>query len=197
MKLEENRTMTTPIHKASEEGSAYIITLMVVFILTIVGLSLTLITQTEVLVGQNERTVERIFYAADSGVGVAVARALVYNDHQPSEYRISSIKDVEASGAFNREDAITVQEGVAVSPFVPILSAPCNLCQINQGNEFFEINHAVTSTATRTAAYNGTTGQDVPMARKAISAMVEIQPWRQSADAFYMKDSQALSEVHM
>jgi len=43
--------------------------------LTILALSLALVTQTEVQVGSNERTVTRTFYAADSGLGIAAADA--------------------------------------------------------------------------------------------------------------------------
>ena len=60
----------------SEAGSAYIVTLLALVVLTILALSLALVTQTEVQVGANERTVNRTFYAADSGVGLAAAEAL-------------------------------------------------------------------------------------------------------------------------
>ena len=42
----------------SEAGSAYVITLLALVVLTILALSLALVTQTEVQVGSNERTVE-------------------------------------------------------------------------------------------------------------------------------------------
>ena len=65
----------------SEAGSAYVITLLALVVLTILALSLALVTQTEVQVGSNERTVSRTFYSADSGLGVAVAEALLVNNN--------------------------------------------------------------------------------------------------------------------
>ena len=59
--------------RAGEEGSAYIITLMVMFALTVIGLGLSLVSQTEMLVGSQERTIQRNFYAADSGLSTALA----------------------------------------------------------------------------------------------------------------------------
>ena len=59
-----------------EAGSAYIITLLALVVLTILALTLALVTQTEVQVGANEKTANRTFYAADSGLGIAAAEAL-------------------------------------------------------------------------------------------------------------------------
>ncbi|MEM9406166.1 MAG: pilus assembly PilX N-terminal domain-containing protein, partial [Acidobacteriota bacterium] len=59
-----------------EEGSAYIITLMVMFALTVIGLGLSLVSQTELLVGSQERSIQRNFYAADSGLNAALAAVL-------------------------------------------------------------------------------------------------------------------------
>ena len=57
-----------------EAGSVYVIALLVLLILTIVGLALSLVTQTERLLGANDRITQRVFYAADSGTAVSTAR---------------------------------------------------------------------------------------------------------------------------
>ena len=66
-----------------EAGSAYIIVLLVLIVLAVFGIALSMITQTESQIGSNERTLNRVFYAADAGVERAVARALVAADHSP------------------------------------------------------------------------------------------------------------------
>ena len=174
----------------NEAGSAYVVTLMVLFILTLVGLSLTLITQTEMLVSSTERTVQRTFYAADSGISVAVARALVWNDYQPSQFSVPN----KSGGALDINET-AFEDRIDVTHMVPILAAPCNLCQINQGNEFFEINHALTSTATRSPMPGAAANPNTPLARKSISAMIEIQPWKQSAEAYFIPDTSVLSDI--
>jgi len=68
-------------HRSSEAGSAYVITLLALVVLTILALSLALVTQTEVQVGANEKTVNRTFYAADSGLGISVAEILANHDY--------------------------------------------------------------------------------------------------------------------
>ena len=67
-----------------ERGSAYLITLMVLFVLTTLGLSLSVVTQTEILAGAQERVLERTFYAAESGLELSVARALAEGDFGPA-----------------------------------------------------------------------------------------------------------------
>ena len=66
--------------RAHQQGSAYVITLLALVVLTILALSLTLVTQSEMQIGTNERIIQRIFYAADSGIAATTARALVTND---------------------------------------------------------------------------------------------------------------------
>jgi hypothetical protein len=54
---------------SGQAGSAYIVTLLALVILTILVLTLTLVTQSEVAIGGTEKTTNRAFYAADSGLG--------------------------------------------------------------------------------------------------------------------------------
>ena len=58
-------------------GSAYLVTLLALVVLTMLALSLSVVTQSEMLIGSNERTIQRVFYAADSGISIATANALV------------------------------------------------------------------------------------------------------------------------
>jgi Tfp pilus assembly protein PilX len=154
----------------AQSGSAYLIVLLVLVVLTIVGLSLVLITQTEMQIGTNERIGGRTLYSADAGIGIATARVLVSNDFTA---RTSVLEDASRAGAQR------IGQVLDQSPFVPILDAPCNLCMINQGSAYSEVNHAVTVRARRVSWDEGATEPDADspvLGEKTVAAMVEIQP---------------------
>lgn len=154
-----------------ESGSAYLISLLALVLLTIVGLSLTLITQTELQIGANEGQANKVFYAADSGISESTARALTNADYESKVLNMD-----EPLG----NPLISPRFNVDASAFLPILDSPCNLCEINNVGTYADrayrkVNHAISVRASRVAST-----QDVPLAQKAISAMLEVQPWRLS-----------------
>ena len=168
---------------AAQEGSAYIITLMVLFILTVIGMSLTLITQTEMLVGSQDRITQRVFYTADAGLQVAIARALRFNT-DAIDYELRQAATIMPGRT------LTMADQVELSAFVPLWEAACLGCEVNQGEEEFRrISHAVTSVATRVGKdLVGT--DDVPVARKQITAMVEFLPWDLRQVSFVLPDAE-------
>ena len=146
-------------------GSAYLVTLLALVVLTMLALSLSVVTQSEMLIGSNERTIQRVFYAADSGISIATANALVAAD-----YSAKTITMAEPGSLLG------VEYEIELSPFFPLLNAPCNLCQINDAGQygtkqFFKNDFAITSTATRQDA-----ADTAILAQKSISAVVEVQP---------------------
>lgn len=164
-----------PSARRGESGSAYILVLLVLMVLTILGLSLAFTTQTEVQIGSNERVASRVFYAAESGIAAAAARAIVSADYQARTYTFKESGTVPG---------LDFQSRVEVSPVLPILDSPCNLCEINNAGTYSEksfrkINHAVTAVATR---YAGT--DTTPLAQKTLTAMIEVQPWKVSPEAY-------------
>jgi len=165
----------------SEAGSAYLITISALAVLSLIGLALIAVTQTEVEIGASERNTNRVFYAADSGFAVATARALVSGAYTPV---VVNVPD-SVTGS-----PVVANNQISVSPFYPINDQPCNLCEINDAGEYSDhgyrkINHAVTVTATRTATPLGILGgTPVTNAQKKLTAMVEIQPWKSSPDAY-------------
>lgn len=172
---------------ARERGSAYVVTLLAMVVLTILALSLTLITQSEMQIGTNERIVQRIFYAADAGIAASVSRALVTNDF--SERTI--LLDEPDSGPI-----LSFTNQIGISHLVPILDSPCNLCEINNAgtyseNAYRKIGHAVSVFATRVG---GPT--DTQTAAKFISAMIDIQPWKDPPQAYLpVDDPDALAKI--
>lgn len=164
------RTMRT---LEREKGSAYLITMMVLIVMTIIGLSLSLVTQTEMQLGATEKMLQETFYAADSGVAVGIARALTRNEQDPFSYRMNQE---------DRDNNFHLVNRINVSPFQAILNMPCNFCEINSNdNPYANVNHAVTAFSERL----GWVGASSPVpadaqvrARRSVSVMVELQPWR-------------------
>ncbi len=60
-----------------ERGSVFIVALLALVLLTVIGLSLALVTETEMLLGGNERIITETFYAGETGVSVAVGQAML------------------------------------------------------------------------------------------------------------------------
>jgi hypothetical protein len=176
-----------------QAGSAYVIALLVLIVLTFMGMTLALTTQTEVQIGANERLANRAFYTAESGTAVALAHALVTADYDGRSFRMADSAADEPTGS---PTGFVVGTEITVSPFLPILAAPCNLCQINQGSQYYRINHAVTSIAVRRGAVaSGTDPIEGPplgtpdpnpertTARSTVSLQVTIQPMERQAVA--------------
>lgn len=164
---------TNSSSRRSEAGSAYIITLLALVVLTIMALSLALVTQTEVQVGANEKTVNRTFYAADSGLGVAAAEALTSGRYTGMTVLLN--KRTDPITKLNTADRVTI------SPFVPIATVRCDWCPANDDGvpKFWKTNHAVSATAQR-IGWNGV--GDPPLnatllGQKTLSVMFEFQPW--------------------
>ena len=158
---------------ARERGSVYLLSLLVMVILMIAALSLGLITQNEMQIGTNERLHQMVFYAANSGIDIATAKALVVPDLRSMRLDLAQPTELENLNVRNRID---------VSPFVPIQTSPCNLCQINEDSPYFKINHAVAVTATRIGWMGDPTEppqNPTPLAQERVSVLVSFQPWPQ------------------
>ncbi|HVS16596.1 MAG TPA: pilus assembly PilX N-terminal domain-containing protein [Thermoanaerobaculia bacterium] len=165
-----------PTRPAGEEGSAYIVALLVLFVLTAVGLSVAFVSQTELIVGSQERTIQRTFYAADAGLDIAAASAL-----NTGNYEARRIDLADPAGLFGA----SLIDRIETSVVAPILETACNLCQINQDADYYRISHAITSRASRLGR-TATAGEDVPLSVKELTAVVDFQPWRRQATATFL-----------
>ena len=168
--------------RSGERGSAYVIALLVLVVLSIVGLSLAAVTQTEIQLGGNERTIQRTFYGAESGVGLSISRVLTVNQ-STDQTTVTAVEPMQFVLPQRLEPLgpTNLATRVEVSPYVPVLSAPCNWCPTNYDEtNFFKVNHAITSRATQ-LAWSGPSpdppADAVPMAEKTIFLMAEMQPW--------------------
>jgi len=172
-----------------ERGSAYLVALLGLVVLTILGLTLSLVTQTEMRMGANERVLQRVFYAADAGFGTSLSRAMVQGDFTGQTF---TLPDSSAPAAMN------FRHSVAVTPLVPVLSAPCNLCQINNaGNygakQYHKVSHAVAVDAQRLGGEIDNPGM---VAQKALSAMLDVQPMESTPDAhLVIEDAEQMARI--
>lgn len=150
---------------SSERGSAYLFALLVLLVLTVIGLSLAVITQTEVQIGGAEKSAVRVLYGADSGVRVQLASFATVNQALKSRFDIDV---ATAAGA-------TLTEAIDTAAFLPMFQGPCALCTQNYGSEDrkFAVNY-VTNAQSRRLGTIGT--EEVPQASKLISLMYFVQP---------------------
>lgn len=156
-----------------ESGSAYVVALLALVMLSILGLALAVVTHTESLLGNNERNMERTLAAADVGINVAVAKALVVPDNRP--FRLD-LADPVGAGSL-----VTARQEVRVAPLTPLTIAPCDLCMVNQGSEFFRVDHGLQVDVERRVAAGA---EARTLARTGVSSMVDFQPWRPTIEAF-------------
>jgi Tfp pilus assembly protein PilX len=157
--------------RRSETGSAYIVTLLALVVLTILALALTMVTQTEVQIGANEKTVNRSFYASDSALDFAASRVLTDQSYTP----VTMILNQKTVGRNNTADR------VRISSFVPILLVRCNWCPANEAGlpKFWNVQHA-TSTTSERISWNGTGSPPADatlLGQKTLSAMFAFEPW--------------------
>jgi hypothetical protein len=173
-----------------QSGSAYLLSLLVLVVLTIMGLSLAMITEAEMLVGASDRTRQRTFYSADSGLGASTAKALATANYDAATYELLDT-DVDP--------ALDMRNRVEVTPFLPMLSGPCNLCEINHAGPgqqygsktYWKITHAVTAEATREGG-----AARVPLSQLTISSMVDVEPWEDVAEALVpLMDTEQISKI--
>jgi Tfp pilus assembly protein PilX len=156
-----------------ERGSSYVIALLALFVLTILGLALVVVTQNEVQIGANERTINRVFYAADSGLQVGAAKTLTARDYSPQTL---TIPESTPGGGNNH-----IAEVVKITALTPIAISRCNWCPANANGvpQFFKVNHVVNATADR-LAWNGTGAPPAGatnLGEKTLGVMFEFQPW--------------------
>ena len=69
-----------------------------------------MVTQTEILIGANDRIVEKTFYAAESGLDLSISRALANGDFSAAFHE-------RKRSEFENGQLTDVRERVASSPF--------------------------------------------------------------------------------
>ena len=97
--------------------------LLVLVVLTILGLSLVMVTQTERQIGVSEKTTQRVFSATETAMALAVSKALVLPDQRSMSLQII---EPRLPGQI-----LNLRHDLRTSSMLPLLDAPCNLCEVN------------------------------------------------------------------
>jgi len=172
-------------HPAAEAGSSYLLVLLVMLILSVIALALLFVTTIEMRIGANERSLQRTFAAAESGIGIAAARMLVTNDYSEGTFRINT--DVDGLSPEWRDPA------VEVAPLLPLIEAPCRLCQINGAGTYgagtYSRAHVAATARGRRA------GPAATVAERLLSATLDVQPIQVPSNAYYPISELSPSEL--
>lgn len=167
--------------RRGEAGGAFIIVLLILLVLSAVATSLLFVSLTELRIGGNERSIQRSLAAAEAGIGFTVARILVTGDYSRGTFGVNATAEDDPA------DPPRVGSAVVVAPAVPLLEAPCSLCEINAAgtygaSAYTRVNVAVTSRGRRG-------GGSRVIAERVVSAVLDLQPVQVPVSAYY-----ALSE---
>lgn len=162
--------LSRPLSRSArrEAGSAYVLTLIVLLVLTLLGLVLALITQSEVEVGANERTINRVFYGAETGITASVAAYMFGNSRLETNFTYMD----PGSEVFGTQ--------VDTSPMLQINTGPCNLCEVNQNSQYYNVTHQIQAVANRFGEDED--GNRKVLATKSLEVMVGIQPLQVTPD---------------
>jgi hypothetical protein len=153
-------------------GSALLLALVVLLTVTMLGLSLTLVTDMERRLGANQRGLEQALWAAESGLALAAARVLTANDLGAVAVDLGPALGTPGSGRGllrNRAEVASVR---------PLLSAPCGLCQINgagsysEGGGMHRVHLAIEGVGSRVAL----SGDSTPVLRR-VEVTLDLEPW--------------------
>lgn len=156
---------------SAESGSAYLFALLVLVVLTVIGLSLAVITQTEVQIGGAERSANRVLYGADAGLRVQLA-ASFFGDYDERDLLIDQTAGPLA----------TLEHRIATSTFFPVNASPCNVCSVNTGERrYWNIDHVVSSEARRFE-----TSANTVQASKLVTQMFAIQPKERDIEPYQL-----------
>lgn len=181
-----------------QRGTAYLVALLALVVLTIVGLGLAFITQTENQLASNERTLQRVFNAADTGLSAGLARSLA------NPGTAAFVLDLADPGVPSLPSLAASRERIEASPTFPILDATCNLCGVNnagyaegsygsEGSFASKLTYALTATAVRQA---GAAGSEVLLAEKTLAAMYDVEPWQSPIEAYQpLQDPAQLAKI--
>lgn len=132
-----------PSDSRREAGSAYIVTLLALVVLTILALALTLVTQGEVQIGGAEKTVNRLFYSTDSALSLAAPK-IIFNDPAIDDFILNRTQIGTGSNSANVADRLTIG---APTP-VDLYHSDKSIASMGK-EEFFQTAHTATARAER------------------------------------------------
>src|ERR1044072_954569 len=197
--MQEPRPSTAVRRRSSESGSAYIIALMALVVLSILGLGLALITQTEMQVGAGEMTYQRLLYSADSGTSRAVASAFAHYDCSPIAGSDYKIPDQDLSTVMSNSK---LRQEVSVTASIMVMSPPCPLCKVNNATgsqeagqqDYYELHHVLSADPERR---RGTSPTSPSLGKRTVGTFFSLQPWPINPDCQKIVGTDEASKVKL
>jgi Tfp pilus assembly protein PilX len=185
-------TPPTPNAGSSERGSAYLFVLLLLLVLTVIGLSLAVITQTEVQIGGAERTATRVLYGADSGMRLQLMLSR-FAATRERRFQLASTTDAMPDGTPVAADFVADSQ-IDVSAFLPSFTGPCNLCTVNYGDSNYWLINYVTNAQGRRVTQVG--GTEIVQGTKLVTGMYYISPEmdRKVDESVRVFDSETLAD---
>ncbi len=160
---------TGVVRSRSAEGSTLLVALLVLLVLTAVSMTLAAATQTELMIGSNERRIQHLLYSVEAGRAAAVARYRASGDESAFAFRMASPGRRFRSGGRNSELVV-----VEVGPMQVIQEGPCApeaLGQASSGSTSgcAQVTLAITVHAVVVNRTDGT-----PLATRSDNALVDV-----------------------
>ncbi|MDA8018042.1 MAG: pilus assembly PilX N-terminal domain-containing protein [Thermoanaerobaculia bacterium] len=162
-----------PTERRYHRGNAYLVTVMVMIIVMLLGLSLGTVTQTEMLIGSRERNHQRMFYLAEGGLHLAVARLLVSADPRAArlEWVLPPAYDFTSEGGSR---GLSLRGVVRLAPVKSPSALPCQLC--SQGALEYQTDwQTVRLPVTVRGEMESEGGRS--LARRRVSSLLDVMPW--------------------
>jgi hypothetical protein len=181
-------------------GSAFIISLLVIVVVTFLGLTLSTVTSTEMQLGSNDRDLQRSTYACNSGLAVSAARILVRQDAlTPGELRTPQPMEAgrpiqlnELHDQFDpRNDASPTRGSrVILSNAVELNEGPAAYTQINNASEKPIFRRGILGFTAWGYRYDTVSSPDLstqgtPLATRACSTVLDLQPYKVPMNTLY------------
>lgn len=168
---QSSRTSTS---RRREAGNAYLVTVMVMIIVTLLGLSLGAVTQTEMLIGSRERNNQRVFYLAEGGLNLSLARFMVTSNQTAAHITIElpSAYDYSISAGFGSYSPNGV---VRMAPIKSPAINYCQLCDAASPTEGQNGMQQVRLPVTIRASLESDSGQ--VLAQRRMSSLIDVTPW--------------------
>jgi PilX N-terminal len=167
----------------AQAGSAYVIALFVILLLSMLGLSLAFVTSTESQIGSNEELVEQTFFAADAGIGLAAAQILVTKEYIP----VCGKPLRDSTVIMDSEPGTQTQLETTMLPTMLLLDAPCNLCEVglDESKPRYKRAGILLGGQGRRGSIR-TNRNDVPIAvaERRVTAILDVQPFEITQDAY-------------
>jgi len=152
--------------RKTQEGVAYLMALFLLFVFTMLALALNLAMQSELFSASHPPIVARLHYAAESGLAVAVARALASGEIGSTVLRRQH-REVEEGGLVEVEERLEVVVGARLAV------SPCDYCSVEVRDSWSEQEWSVLVRAER--GPRGRSGAERGRSFAAFSAEAEFR----------------------